>query len=148
MVDPAQEDLSCKDKEGVVHGPQESVGTRSDLRAGQKNQEQPQLGEDPVQNLKEPSQQLKNVEDVEQSPSACLNSTSLKNQAAKNSDATKATPLLANADTNAAGENRNHWSCDAGEGSSSGKTSSDGCAIGSAVPSLGSGKKDIVSGRP
>lgn len=145
VVGPALEGQSCKD--GVIDSPHESGDTRSDPRTGQKDQEQQPLEVDPqVQYLsKDAPQQMKVVEDVDPSPSAGLNSISLKNQAAENSDATKTTPLLASSDANAAGENSNHLACDAVEGSSSAETSSEGCAIGPAAPSLGPEKKDTVS---
>lgn len=146
MFGPAQEGQSCKDKDGVVDGPQESGDTRSDPRAEQEDQEPQQLDGDPVENLpKEPPQQMKGVEDADQSPSSGLNSTALKNQAPENRDATKATPPVASGDTNTAGETSSHLACDAGRRSSSAETSSGVCAVGPAAPSLGSEKKDTVS---
>lgn len=144
---PAKEDQSCKDNDGVVGGPQESGDTRSDLRSGQEDQEQQQLDGNPVKNLsEEPPQQMKGAEDVDQSPSTGPNLITLKNQAAESSNATKTTPLLVSSDTDVTGENSNHLARDAGEGSSSAETSSRGCAIGPAASSLGSEKKDTVSG--
>lgn len=147
MFGPAQEDQNCKVKDGVVDGPQESFDTGSDPRAGLEDQEQQQLDGNPAENVSEElPQQMKDVEDVDQSPSTGLNSITLKNRAVENSDATKAAPLLVSTDTNVAGENSTHLACDAGEGSSSAETSSGGCAIGPVPPSLGSKKKDTVSG--
>lgn len=147
MVNPAQEGQSCEDKYKVVDGSQECGNTRSDPPAGQDDQEQQPLDGDPVDNVSEQSpQQMKGLEEVDQSATPGLNPISLKNQAAKNSDVTLATPLLANNDTNAAGENTNYSASDAAEGSSSTETSSGGCAVRPAVPSLGSEKKHTVSG--
>lgn len=138
VVGPAQEGQSCKDKDGVVDSPQECGDTRSDQGAGQEDQEQQQLDGDPVEHLSaEPPQQTRGVEAVDHSPTTGLNSISLENQAAEDSDAAKITPLLASCDTNVAG--------DAGEGSSWAETSSGGCAVGPAAPSLGSEKKESVS---
>lgn len=147
VVDSALEEQSCEDKDGVVDGPQKCGDTRSDPPAGQDDQKQQQLDGNSVENVsEEPPQQMEGAEDVDQSPATVLNSISLKNQAAENSDVTKATPLLANSDTNTAAENSNHPACDAAEGSSPTETSSGGCAVGPAAPSLGSEKKDTVSG--
>lgn len=147
VVDASLQEQSCEDKDGVVDGPQVSGHPRSDPTAGQENQEQQQLDKDPVDNVsEEPLQQMEAAVDVDQGPITGLNSISLKNQAAEKSDMTKATPLLANSDTNATAENSNHSVCDAAKGSSSAEAISEGCTVSPAVPSFGSEKKGTVSG--
>lgn len=147
VVDASLQEQSCEDKDGVVDGPPVSGHTRSDPPAGQESQEKQQLDRDPVDNVsEEPLPQMEAAVDADQGPVTGLNSISLKNQEAEKSDITKATPLLANSDTNATAENGNHSVCDAAKGCSSAEARAEGCAVSPAVLSFGSEKKGTVSG--
>lgn len=95
--------------------------------------------------LTQEGQRCKDQEEGVDSPQESEDTRSLKNQAAENSDATETTPPMVSTDTNVEGESSSHLACDAGEGSSSAESSSEGCPIGPAAPSLGADKKDTVS---